>query len=68
MASRFMKIFFNTEKLAATNARYRARMAEINEKDAEVKAAITDARAKNKAQFHKDMAENNARLKAAWSK
>ena len=72
MASRFGKmvlgVFFDTDKLAATNANYKARIAAINEKDAKVKAAIANAKAQNKAAFTETIRTENLKLKRAWSK
>jgi hypothetical protein len=68
MAGRFMKLFFDTEKLAATNARFRARMNEIDEESANVKEAIADAKAQNNAAFKETMRTENLKLKRAWSK
>jgi hypothetical protein len=68
MASRFMKLFFDTDALAKHTQEFRDRIAEIDEKDTEVKAAIADARAENKAAFKATIAANtakrNAQLKA----
>ncbi len=68
MASRIIKFFFDTEKLAETNAKYKARISEINEKDANVKEAIRNAKAANKAAFlaelHANTAKRNAQLKS----
>lgn len=68
MASRFMKLFFNPEGVAAANAKFKARLAEIDEKNETVTAAIVDARARNKAAFKEQLKENNRTFKEAWSK
>lgn len=67
MASRFMKLFFDTEKLAATNARFRARMAEIDEENTNVKEAIKDAKARNKAAFRAALDDNNRQFHEKWN-
>jgi hypothetical protein len=68
MASRLGKmvlgVFFDTEGLAEANRKYRERMAEINANDAEVKAAIADARTENKEAFRATIAANTAKRKA----
>lgn len=61
MASRFMKLFFDPEKVAAANAKFKARLAEIDAHNEEVKAAIADARTQNKAAFKATIAANTAK-------
>lgn len=68
MASRFMRLFYNPEKLAEANAKYKARIAEINANDAEVKDAIATARAANKATLKTQLALNNAEFERNWNR
>jgi cell shape-determining protein MreC len=61
----FSKLF-NTEKLAAANATYKARMAEIREKEELDALGREAARLANDENLKAKLAENNAKLKAAW--
>jgi hypothetical protein len=67
MASRIARFFFNTEKLAEANAKYKARIAEINENNETVKAAIAQKRVENKRVLHEQLAKNNAEFKEKWN-
>ena len=68
MASRFGKmvlgIFFDADKMAANNARFKARIAEIDEENANVKEAIKNTRAANKAAFMATIDANTAKRKS----
>lgn len=68
MASRFMKLFFDPEKVAANNAKFKARIAEIDENSAKVKAAIADARVQNLDTLKTELALNNADFKRKWNR
>lgn len=65
MASRIgrkiLGIFFDVDGLAEVTADYKARIAEINANDAEVTAAISEAHARNKAEFLADIKRNTDR-------
>ncbi len=63
----FLDIFFNREKLAATNAKYKARMAAIDANYAAQRKLIADAQADNLSTFKATIAANNARLKETLS-
>jgi hypothetical protein len=64
MASRFIKLFFNVDAAREANRQFRDRIAEINEHDAEVKAALAEAKAQNKAAFKARIAANTAKRNA----
>jgi|KBSSwiStaDraftv2_1062776.scaffolds.fasta_scaffold07467_20 predicted NAD-dependent protein-ADP-ribosyltransferase YbiA (DUF1768 family) len=67
MASRFLRLFIDPEKLAEANRKYQERMREIEEHDADVKEAIRDAKARNKAEFHAALDRNNAEFHEKWN-
>jgi len=54
--------------LAANNAQFRARVAEINKKRDIELALIEVERQANKEKLSARLVENNAKLKEAWSK
>jgi len=51
MASRFLRLFIDPEKLAEANRKYKKRMAEIKEGEETFDEALATARANNKAAF-----------------
>jgi hypothetical protein len=59
-----MRLFFNMDAIREANQKYAERIAEINENDAEVKAAIANARIQNKAAFRATLAANTAKRDA----
>ena len=61
MANWLVRLFIDPEKLSEANRKYRERIAEINEENADVKAAIKDKRAENKAQFLAAIDRNTAK-------
>jgi hypothetical protein len=67
MASRFLRLFIDPEKLAEANRKYQERLRAIDENNADVKEAIRDAKARNKADFRTALDDNNREFHEKWN-
>lgn len=68
MAFSLKKLFVDTDKLAAANAKYKARMTEIKEKEELTALNIEARKLAIDTKFKDDIVANNAEFKEAWSK